>query len=427
MGRLLTATATTTLAACTFLCPARVALSGPEPDAASDDAHSFVFSVDLRAVAADGLPSYLEGGGGKQRFDNSDDGIHVGRIFLDYRGRLTDTLTAHATLNTYADDDKNPIDVTEMYLDWKAFPRGGWRWRAKLGAFYPPISLENRGPGWSSPYSISASAINTWFGEEFRTIGAEVSATWLGSQQNGTGDLTLYGSLYKWNDDVGLLMSFRGWSLNDRQTPLFGHLPFIPIFFTTPPPNAEFRNGFEFFHEIDNRIGYYAGAEWKQSNFLTLRATHYDNRADLSEFKYDYAWLTRYDTVGGRLEARDWTLIGQWLTGDTAVGFIPSGIKQYSLDMDSWFLLASKRIGRHRLTARYDDFSTDQTLGTGFRNWDAGHAWTFAYLVDFSDRWQVAVESLTIDAMLTGRVMLGEPVQATEHLLQLAVRYNWRN
>ena len=414
--------------ACALLWPASPALAGSESGDASDDAQSFLLSVDLRAVASDGLPSYLEGGGGKQRFDDNDDGFHVGRIFLDYRGRFTDTLSVHATLNTYGDDDKNPVDVTEMYLDWKTYPHGGWRWRTKVGAFYPPVSLENRGPGWSSPYSISASAINTWFGEEFRTIGAEVSATWLGSQSHGTGDLTLYASLYKWNDDVGLLMSFRGWSLNDRQTPLFGRLPFIPIFFLTPPPNAEFRNGFEFFHEIDNRIGYYAGAEWKQSNFLTLRATHYDNRADLSKFEYDFAWLTRYDSLGARVELpRDWTLIGQWLSGDTAVGFIPSGVKQYELDMDSWFLLASKGFGRHRLTARYDDFGSDQTMGTGFRNWDAGHAWTFAYLVDFNDSWQVAVESLTIDAMLTGRVMLGEPVHATEHQVQLAVRYSWRN
>ena len=111
--------------------------------------------------------------------------MSIGRIFLDYRGRLTDTLTAHATLNTYGDHDNNPVDVTETYLDWRPFPAHGWRWRTKLGAFYPPISLENRAAGWSSPYSLTSSAINTWLGEEFRTIGAEVTATWLGSQQNG--------------------------------------------------------------------------------------------------------------------------------------------------------------------------------------------------------------------------------------------------
>jgi hypothetical protein len=85
------------------------------------------------------------------------------------------------------------LDVTEVYLDWKPFPKNGWRWRTKFGAFYPPVSLENRAAGWASGYSLSSSAINTWLGEEFRTIGAEVTATWLGSQHNGSGDLSLIG------------------------------------------------------------------------------------------------------------------------------------------------------------------------------------------------------------------------------------------
>jgi hypothetical protein len=402
------------------------ARAASEASGGTDDSQSFTISVDLRAIAADGLPSYLDGGGGKLRFDKDD--FRVGRIFLDYRGRLTDTLAAHATVNTYGDGDNNPLDLTEIYLDWKPYPRGVWRWRTKFGAFYPPISLENRAAGWSSGYSLSSSAINTWIGEEFRTIGAEVTATWLGSQRSGAGDLSLFGAVYEYNDDAGLLLSFRGWSINDRQTPLFGRLHFIPIFFSTPPPDAEFRQGFEFFHKIDNRLGYYAGAEWKRADRLTLRAMHYDNRADLSKFYYDFAWLTRFDSLGARAELpRGWTLIGQWMKGNTSFGFIPSGVTQYYLDFDSRFALASKRLGAHRLTLRYDDFGTDQTKGTGFRNWDAGKAWTFAYLYDVGDRWQVAFEWLRIHALLTGRVMLGEPVDAVEKQVQLAVRYTWRN
>ena len=43
----------------------------------------------------------------------------------------------------------------------------------KAGAFFPTISLENDDIGWTSPYTLSASAINTWIGEELRTIGTE--------------------------------------------------------------------------------------------------------------------------------------------------------------------------------------------------------------------------------------------------------------
>jgi len=414
------------LALASWVIPAR---AGTDADAPKDDTHSFILSIDVRAVAADGLPSYLEGGGGKLRFDEDHDGVRIGRIFLDYRGRLTDTLTAHATINTYGDHDNNPLDVTEAYLDWRPFPVHGWRWRTKLGAFYPPVSLENRAAGWSSPYSLTSSAINTWLGEEFRTIGAEVTATWLGSQQNALGDLSLIGGVYECNDDAGLLMSFRGWSINDRQTPLFGRLHFIPIYgIFTPPPDPEFRAGFEFFHEIDDRLGYYAGIEWKRADQVTLRALHYDNRGDLRKFHYDFDWLTRYDSLGARVELpRDWTVIAQWMRGDTSVGYIPSGVTQYYLDLHSWFALLSKRLGAHRLTLRYDEFGTDQEQGTGFRNWDEGTAWTFAYLYDLDNRWQLAFESLWIDSKLTGRVQLGEPVSAREQQVQLAVRYTLRN
>ncbi|MGH8314644.1 MAG: hypothetical protein ACRETU_05780 [Steroidobacterales bacterium] len=403
------------------------ALCADDADAAGDDRQSVLISADFRLVASDGMTSYLDGGGGKLRFDNGDDGFRLGRLFLDYRLRLTDTLNARATLDTYGDHDNNPLDVTEIYLDWKPFPRNAWRWHTKLGAFYPPVSLENRAAGWSNGYTISSSAINTWLGEEFRTIGAEVTATWLGSQR-GYGDLSLFASLYEYNDDVGLLLSFRGWSLNDRQTPLFGRLHFIPIFFLTPPADAEFRPGFEFFHKIDDRLGYYAGLEWKYGDSLVLRGMHYDNRADLSKFHYDWAWLTRFDSLGARFELpRDWTLIGQWMKGDTSVGFIPSGVTQYYLDFNSWFALASKRLGAHRLSLRYDDFGTDQTMGTGFRNWDNGNAWTFAYLFDVTDRLQIAFEWLRVHSLLTGRIMLGEPTDAVEKQVQLALRYTWRH
>ena len=148
----------------------------------------------------------------------------------------------------------------------------------------------------------------------------------------------------------------------------------------------------------------------------------------MRKFHYDFDWLTRYDSLGARVELpRDWTVIAQWMRGDTSVGYIPSGVTQYYLDLDSWFALLSKRLGAHRVTLRYDEFGTDQEQGTGFRNWDEGKAWTLAYLYDLDSRWQLALESLWIDSKLTGRVQLGEPVSVREQQVQLAVRYTLRN
>ena len=43
----------------------------------------------------------------------------------------------------------------------------------KTGAFFPTISLENDDLGWTSPYTLTPSAINSWIGDELRTIGSE--------------------------------------------------------------------------------------------------------------------------------------------------------------------------------------------------------------------------------------------------------------
>jgi hypothetical protein len=100
---------------------------------------------------------------------------------LDVSGPIFETLRGQITASTTADGDRNPIDLTEAFLEWRPYPQSHWRWRSRLGAFYPPISLENRGVGWQSLYSLSASAINTWIGEEIRAIGLEVALTNVGA------------------------------------------------------------------------------------------------------------------------------------------------------------------------------------------------------------------------------------------------------
>src|SRR4051812_27376368 len=106
--------------------------------------------LDLRLVHSDATPSFLEGGFGRQRFDSEHEGVRLGRAFATARVRVSDTVTANAVLGTYGDHDKNPIDLTEAYLDYRPFPQGPWRWRLRGGMFYAPISLENRGPGWTN-------------------------------------------------------------------------------------------------------------------------------------------------------------------------------------------------------------------------------------------------------------------------------------
>src|SRR5688572_19584657 len=100
-------------------------VSAPAPQA-QEDAHSFTAQLDLRMVASDGLLSFTRGGFGLTRFDEQHEGPQLGRALFEYRGRLTNTLNAHVTLDAYGDGDKNPLDATEAFLEWRPWPRNSW-------------------------------------------------------------------------------------------------------------------------------------------------------------------------------------------------------------------------------------------------------------------------------------------------------------
>src|SRR5260221_577361 len=237
------------------------------------DAYELDLSVDLRAVSSNASNSRLEGGLGKLRYDATDDGLRLGYLRLGYRVDLTQTLRLTAEAVAYGDHDVNPLDLTELYAEWRPLAASSWRSRLKVGAFYPEISLENRMRGWRSPYTLSSSAINTWVGEELRTIGAEYSLELLGRSRGHAFDLTFNAAAFGWNDTAGTVLASRGWGLHDRQSTLFGR----------------FANGGQalpqrtlFFDDLDKRAGYYAGTAANYRGLLEARLHHYDNRARLS-------------------------------------------------------------------------------------------------------------------------------------------------
>ncbi|WP_129774917.1 hypothetical protein [Peristeroidobacter soli] len=384
--------------------------------------HELTAQIDVRAVAVDSpLDSFAEGGTGQLRFGRDDDGIRLGSVMIDAAGELIETVRYNVTARATGDGDQNPIDLTEAYLEWRPYPSNWLRWKTRVGAFYAPISLENRTVGWDSLYSISSSAINTWLGEELRTIGLETSLTALGATAGRNFDVSVVGSVYAWNDPAGILLFQRGWGIHDRQTALFGELP-RPIVMNPSIPNIEF------FDEVDHRMGYYAGLEAKISGRHVLRALHYDNRGDTSKrHAREPTWLTRFDALGARLELpHAITAISQYMRGDTAVGPSVDGRGLIIVDFDSWFVLLSQQYGPHRITARYDRMETETVRNARFfdSNQDAD-AWTAAYLFDLNDHCQLAAEAIQLSGSLRQRAEVGLPASATERLLQLAFRYKY--
>jgi hypothetical protein len=380
----------------------------------ADDRLDLTGSLDLRFVHATGERSWLDGGSGVLRFDREHEDLRLGRAFVAGRLRLDDTLSLHAVVDAYGDHDRNPVDLSEFWLEYRPFPLSPLRWRARLGAFYAPISLENRGPGWTDVYTITPSAINTWIGEEFRTLGAEVEARWLGSARGDVGDLALVAAAYGWNDPAGALLSDRGFGLTDRSSTLFGGLGRPPL---------------TFYHDTDHRAGYYAGLSWRRYDRAEVRALHYDNRADPTSVAGAAAgWLTRFDSVGVRLEPTSrLTLIAQNIDGETVIGPFPGGAEPFRMTFRATFGLASLECGPTRVTARYDDFHTHQLSGFyGPPADQVGHAWTVAVQHDVGEAWQVAAEWIRVTNRFPPRAAYGVPADGPESQLQLALRYRFR-
>ena len=372
-------------------------------------------SLDLRLVASDGRDGFLGGGLGKLRFDENDGGLQLGRARLAWRGGIGGDWHANVDVSAWSLDDKNLVDLTEAFVEWRPVPSSAWRSNVKIGAFFPPVSLEHRAPGWSNPYTISSSALNTWVGEELRTIGLAYELEHLGIADGGRFDFGVHAAIFGWNDPAGVELALRGFSLNDRQTPLFGRIG------TYAGDGREQR---VIFSEVDHRAGFHYGAYAKTDGGAELRALHHDNRGAREKFKSsidDYAWNTTFDSVGFRYDIPGGTtLIAQWLKGVTYA----SPDLANCWDFHTWFVMLAHGFGKHRIAARYDDFSVLQTTAHSPPPWssDTGHALTIGWTYALHRQVELAAEWLRIDSNSNTRTSLGEVPRAVEHSAQLAVR-----
>src|SRR2546429_5737081 len=204
----------------------------------------------------------MDGGFGTTRFDRNDTGLRLGRARLALSAPLGELWSVHFDASGWDDKDRSPVGVTEAYLQFRPYPRAGYRFRLKAGAFYPPISLENRAAGWESPYTLSYSAINTWLGVEVRTIGLEAQLDWLGTRTGHDFDLGLTGGAFGWNEGAGVVLASDGFMLHDRQTPVFGRVG---------QPGAAPLGAAEPFQQFDGRAGGDAGVGRRRLDRVVLR------------------------------------------------------------------------------------------------------------------------------------------------------------
>jgi hypothetical protein len=383
--------------------------------AASARAAEWEASLDMRLVGADAPTSFVDGGLGILRYGDNRDGLQLGRARFALSQDLGELFSVKADVSAWGQHDRNPLDVTEAYLQLHPYPMGDWRARVKLGAFYAPISLENRAEGWESPYTLSSSAMNSWVAQELRTIGTEFKLEWLGTHSGHDFDAGAAVGVYGWNEGAGTALVNSGFTITDWQGSLFGRVG---------RPNSA-SGAIDEYHQFDNRAGTYFALDVHYLDRFTLEALHYDNHANPAAEEVatgNYGWETRFDTAGVRAENDSgWTAIMQWMAGVTYVDPEQFGLNEW--DFVTRYVLLSKRSGVHTFSARYDDFEVQAAQAYPMGN-QRGHAVTLAYRLQPNPHWRLTLEWVRARGFQANRVLVTDETPfATASDVQLAIRY----
>ena len=331
---------------------------------------------DLRVVTPPKMDSWLDGGLGKFRYGGKGGNFRFAEGVVQAQLDINDTVSA-VTLLRAEPKQRSGVDALEAYVSLHPQSDGRFSWSAKLGAFFPTISLENDDIGWTSPYTLTPSAINTWIGEELRTIGGEGTARW---RTEDFGTLSVTGALYGGNDPAGVLIADRGWAMHDPATGLFEKVrqPDATLRLRRQP--APGRTGL--FDEIDHRAGWYAGLAWQMPGIGKLTALRYDNQGDPAvQMGGLYAWTTKFWNFGARTQYGDLVLISQYLAGFTSIQ--PAGMAEMVTKFQSGFFLASYDLRSwdmpdFRASIRGDVFQTRRAALTPHMLSEDGNAVTAA-------------------------------------------------
>jgi hypothetical protein len=376
--------------------------------------------LDVRGVATNARDdSWLDGGMGKTRFGADDDGIS-GSAALAANLQLTPALLASAEAQ-YVPAARRPLDLIDAWMRYRPVSTTPWRWSAKAGMFFPPISLENDGIGWTSTWTLTPSALNTWVGEELRTLGAELRIEHRGAR----GTLSASAALFEKNDPAGELLAIRGWAMDDVASGLDGSVrePDIlaPVVERAPP--VRFRP----FLELDHRVGAYVSLDWQTPAQDRATLLYYDNRADPTrEVDYAgrelYAWHTRFWHAGAQHRIGHVVLLAQVMRGSTV--FEPAPGFQLDTRFAAGYVLAGWDRGRWQPAVRVDLFQARQLPESLSDPLDEhGNAITLALNWRPQSRLRISGELLRVESVRDQRRQAGLDPRQRELQVQASLRW----
>jgi hypothetical protein len=376
--------------------------------------------LDGRLVAAPAERSWVEGGLGRTRYGNGGAQMRFGGAALVGTAQLTPSLLALAGVQLQ-DGDRAGVDVLEAYLRWRPVSTTRWHGSVQAGAFFPPVSLESDAIGWTSPWTITPSAINSWVGEELRATGAEARL----ERRGEASSWELRGALFQRNEPAGNLLAIRGWSLSDLTYGLGSRLrepdAYVRDDGDTPPMRYDpFRN-------VGRAWGNYARLGWRVRGRGRLSLMHYDNHADPQAWvPYEgghrlYAWRTRFWSLGATTDTGPISWIAQAMDGDTVIEPVPELV--FTTRYRAAFLLAGWNRGAWRPALRWDHFSTRELpAAAGAHEGEHGNAVTAALNWRPHDWLRLTLEALRIDSHRTIRADYGLPVHTRGTQVQLSAR-----
>ena len=380
--------------------------------------------IQVRAVASDDTQSFQDGGIGLYRHGDSSDSILLSQGIIDFKADLSSAWSAHAVVNANQEPNTT-LGLSQAYLLYQPLVNSRYKWHVKLGGFYPSMSLENPDIGWTSPYNYTNSAINSWLGEELRTIGGELSIKRPGKRFNSKHSFSVSAAIYKGNDPTGTLLSWRGFALHDRQTTFNESVQFAPIAALNSDELRWQANQVLPFEEVDGRFGYYAGVHWDYLKRSQFRFYYYDNNGDPSIFNRttgQYAWHTRFSSLAWLYKFTGKTrLIAQLLDGKTEMG----ANKLIYNHFYSHYLMLSHKAGKHRLSLRYDYFKVDDDDTTAFDpNASQGEGLTATWRYQLTDTVQIGVEGSALHSFVQNRPGSGFAQHISQQ--QLMANAQWR-
>ena len=345
--------------------------------------------------------------------------MQLGRLRAAWDQPLGEVFAAHVEASTWDDDDKNPIDLTEAYLEYRPYPRAGLRSRAAARrVLSTDVAREPRA-------RLGDAVHHHAFGHQLLDRRGDPHR-----RPRGPGRLAGHAPRPRLRPAVHrcVVRLERSGRHHARGARLRVARPADHA--VRPRRRAATQSELakkELFHEIDDRPGFYVGAQARYLDRAVLNVLHYDNRADPTVVEpelRDFAWQTRFDAAALRIETGNgWTVILQALDGETDIA--PGGF-WLDWEFDSQSAAARQALGRAH--ARCALRRVRRRIRRATRPRPAAKTAThgrWRIPTSAAKHWRFALEWLRVESDVPARVEeLGEPALASESKVELSARYS---